>query len=591
MRKTIYSKLRYSTGRFAILWIALMLAITFFDTSVQLFIQSIQSTRIIEENTTTLAIEQIVYEMQEVDGVEQVVPVIYGNEVMKKAKKSTCVIDENETNTVFARGEGLMSVYPSRDQNAQGALNQLGSENIAVFHVLNDTGSVYYDDSFGMVTYTLSMKVIQPLAIHPDAEVLEYIDVHGVCNYVGEPVPFEQGKKYVAIGHYFGVELFAAPDAITGEMCYFPEGVYNPPVDIGVGGMQTGIQQFADCEAIMEADDPRVENLVALARQNYEMFMVTGIDQIEGVPLFAMNEAYIDEGRTYTKEEAQRGEPVCLVSTAFAEENELQVGDTISLEMFKHQYRTNTMDGGRFYQINDTVAIIEPQQTEVFTIVGIYQTREWGLNKFCFPPATVFVPLNSLTFQGKKGADYADALILQNGSNEQFLQEVADAGIRNGVYMVYDGGYVQFMESLKNMQKDTAIVMLVCFLLFAIMALASLSMMVQHLKKDAAIMLRIGADRKYTIRYMLLCILPVILLAVISSYIIGCAIHVPLMAVIEKWYAMARPKYSNLTANAQGMLTGNMKDWPLPIGTGAAGLLSCLMTCLLVLSGRERRKG
>ena len=591
MLRILLSKYRHSAGRMLVLLLILILATTFLDTSVQLFIQSIQSAKIIEQNTTTLAIEQIVYEMQEVDGVEQVVPVIYGNEVMKKAKKSTCVIDENETNTVFACGEGLMSVYPSLAANAQGALYQLGTENIAVFHLLNDTGMAYYDDGFGMVTYTLTMKVIQPLAIHPDAGVPKYLNVRGISNYVDEPIPFEQGKEYVVIGHYLGIEVFDAQDGITGEIGYYAYDEEKSILDIGVGGMQTGIQQFADCEAIMEADDPRVENLVALARQNYEMFIVTGIDQIEGVPLFAMNEAYIDEGRTYSKEEAQSGAPVCLVSTAFAEENGLRVGDTVSLEMFKHNYRTNTMDGGRFYQINDIAGVREPDQTEVFTIVGIYQTREWGLNKFCFPPATVFVPLNSLTFQGKKGADYADALILQNGSNEQFLQEVADAGIRNGVYMVYDGGYVQFMESLKNMQKDTAVVMLVCFLLFAVMALASLSMMVQHLKKDAAIMLKIGADRKYTIRYMLLCILPVILLAVISSYVIGCVIHAPLMAVIEKWYAMVRPKYSNLTANAQGMLTGNMEAWPLPIGTGAAGLLSCLMTYLLVFSGRERRKG
>ena len=142
MLRVLLSKYRHSTGRFLVLLLILVLASTFLDTSVQLFIQSIQSARIIEENTTTLAIEQIVYEMQEVDGVEQVVPLIYGNEVMKKAKKSAYVIDENETNTVFAHGEGLTSVYPSLAANVQGALNQLGTENIAVFHVLNDTGTV-----------------------------------------------------------------------------------------------------------------------------------------------------------------------------------------------------------------------------------------------------------------------------------------------------------------------------------------------------------------------------------------------------------------------------------------------------------------
>ena len=77
---------------------------------------------------------------------------------------------------------------------------------------------------------------------------------------------------------------------------------------------------------------------------------------------------------------------------------------------------------------------------------------------------------------------------------------------------------MQFMASLKTMQKDAGIVMAVCFLLFLVVTFASLSLMVQHLKKDVDIMLRIGADRKYTTRYMLLCVLPVILLAAVSAY-------------------------------------------------------------------------
>ena len=267
----------------------------------------------------------------------------------------------------------------------------------------------------------------------------------------------------------------------------------------------------------------------------------------------------------------------------------MQLGDTIHLNLFKSNYYRRTSDGGTCYVMNASPVIKAPVQQDTFTIIGIYRTKEWGLNKFCFPPATVFVPLKSLTFQGTKGIDYADALILQNGSNEQFLQDVEDAGIRKGVYTIYDGGYMQFMASLKTMQKDATIVMAVCFLLFLVVTFASLSLMVQHLKKDVDIMLKIGADRKYTTRYMLLCVLPVILLAAVSAYSIGCVIHVPLMAVIEKWYAMSRPIYSNMVADAQGMLTGNMEDLPLPIGTGTAGLLSCLMTCLLVFSGRERK--
>ena len=591
MDRTIYSKMRHGGSRFLLLCITIVLSFTFLDASVQLYVQAIQSTEIIEENTTTLAIEQIVYEMQEVNGTKQIVPVVYGNEVMKKAKQSVAVIDVNETNTVFATGEGLNTVYPSLSANADGALSQLEAEQVAVFHLRYDSGFPEYRDDGGMITYELVLPVVEALAIHPDSRVPEYIIVRGISSYVDEPIPFEKGKEYVVIGHYSGVEVYRGMSKIGKYVYSDNSDITYPILNISVNGSQAGIQQFADCEAIMKADDPRVENLLKIAKQNYGMFMVTGIDQIEGVPLFAMNEAYIVTGREYTREEVKNGARVCLISTAFAEENKLQLGDTIHLNLFKNNYYRRTIDGGTCYVMNASPDIKVPVQQDTFTIIGIYRTKEWGMNKFCFPPATVFVPLNSLTFQGTKGIDYADALILQNGSNEQFLQDVEAAGIRKGVYTIYDGGYMQFMASLKTMQKDAGIVMAVCFLLFLVVTFASLSLMVQHLKKDVDIMLKIGADRKYTTRYMLLCVLPVILLAAISAYIIGCVIHVPLMALIEKWYAMSRPMYSNLAADAKGMLTGNMEALPLPIGTGTAGLLSCLMTCLLVFSGRERRKG
>ena len=119
------------------------------------------------------------------------------------------------------------------------------------------------------------------------------------------------------------------------------------------------------------------------------------------------------------------------------------------------------------------------------------------------------------------------------------------------------------MQSLQTMRKDTALVMAVCLLLYLVIAAASLSMMVQHLKMDAEIMLRVGADDGYARRYMLLCILPIAILASVCAYAIGCMIHVPLMGLIEKWYAVIRPKFSNLPSDAQGMLTANMAAVPL----------------------------
>ena len=589
MLSVLKSKYLHSAGRFLVLLLILILATTFLDTSVQLFIQSIQSAKIIEENTTTLAIEQTVYDMQEVNGNKKPIPVIYGNGTMNQVKQSSSVISLNETNTLCARGVGLRPVYPSREANSQGALNQLYTENVAVFHVLYESGipEIEWGDEESGV-YRLEVKVLKALSIHPDATVPEYIDIRHVYLDNTDTIPFKKGREYVVIGHYLGVEMFRAVSKV-GKAFYVPYDEFtNPIMELGISGIQSGIQKLNQCEVVMSPNDPRVENLLAIARQNNEMFLVTGVDRIEGIPLFAMNEAYIKEGRTYTEEEVQSGAHVCLVSSSFAQENKLKVGDTITLQMFRNTLISNTMGGGKFYQLMDLNTVLKPLQEDTFTIVGIYHTKEWGLNKFCFPPSTVFVPNSSMTAQGKRNVDYADALILQNGSNESFLQDAEAAGLRKGVYTVYDGGYVQFMDSLKTMQKDAAIVTVICFLLYIVVIVAALSMMVLHLKTDASIMLKIGATRKYVNKYIAHCMLPITLLSSLCSYAIGCAIHVPLMEVIEKWYALSRPVYSNLTASAQGLLTANTEALPLPIGTGIAWVLAVLITLSMIHYSRER---
>lgn len=592
MLRVLRSKFRHSWGRLAVLFMVLLLATVFLDTSVQLFIQSIQSAKIIEENTTTLAIEQIVYEIQEVYGQQQVVPVIYGNEAMNKAKKSSAVIDANETNTLVARGEGLMPVFPNRAAQANGATTQMRSEKVAVFRVRCITEqaelSPFFDETQNF--YYLTMQVLDAPVLHPGFYIPNKITIRGVCYADNPTIPFELGKDYLVAGCYDEWAVFEDFNSI-GKRIYTHLGEAGEYIlDVGFGTFQVEIPQYADCAAVMDADDPRAENLLNIARFNTELFMVTGVNQMEGIPIFAMNDAYLAKGRTFSREEVKNGDRVCLISTAFANANKIALGDQIDLTLYKHNIMNDTWNYGRIYQIPYTARILPIAQQDSFTVIGIYQTKEWAANKFAFPPSTVFVPLDSLTAQGRKGVDFADCLILENGSNEQFLQDMRDAGLKDGAYTVYDGGYVQYMQSLQTMRKDTALVMAVCLLLYLVIAAASLSMMVQHLKMDAEMMLRVGADDGYARRYMLLCILPIAILASVCAYAIGCMIHVPLMGLIEKWYAVIRPKFSNLPSDAQGMLTANMAAVPLPVGVAAGWLISMMITWRLVCSRLERRK-
>ena len=179
--------------------------------------------------------------------------------------------------------------------------------------------------------------------------------------------------------------------------------------------------------------------------------------------------------------------------------------------------------------------------------------------------------------------------VLRNGSNEQFVLDLEKAGISADAYLIYDGGYTEYMESLQMMRRDTGIVLIVCTFLFTVVSFSALTMMVLHLKRDTEIMQKIGATQMYSTMYIWGCVLPVIVAAAIISYAVCCLIHAPMMELLETWYAFVKPKYS-VMAESQGVLKNTVAHYPSPYASGLSVLIQGCMLFILTLNKR-RRKG
>ena len=629
------SKLWHSKVRFTIFASILIFSTSFFNLAMQLYMQSVQSIQTIENRTTTLAMVQVDQSEYQWDSTTQTSRVIsYASKHRKTAAQFSTVVGEHPGTTVAATAQGQSLVMPSASTmyHRYDSTATLLAEQMAAFHVRCDRVHITCEDAYPSESlvyfagdadmtnvgqmkkeyrYTVEATVMDVLSLN-DAfyPPLGKITIMGDILNKEDEVFFEEGEECIV----YGIYLAPTPE--------YKNGIYTRPLNANADRYQLLLEQsyfeidpvysYRNLDLyryvehndeswsryrvysgayppIMKPEDPRVEGMLKWIEFNRSLQYVTGISTVEALPLFAMDEAYIVDGRDINREDGTNKNKVCLISQSYAKLNGLVLGDTIQLNMYSHPVKKFGSGNNVYYLMGvyaqDGVAAV----TENYTVVGIYKSKDWVANKLFFSPNTIFVPEETIPVAGETGLHYAESLIIQNGTNDQFLQEAKDADIPEGTFSVYDGGYVQYMKSLRIMKQDTQIVLVVCSLLFIVMSFSASSMMVYHLRGDAQIMQKIGATSRYTYAYMCLCIIPIILLSSVISYMICCAVHVPMIEGIESLYLTIRPRYSTLTEGRMGMLINTMSSHPSPIGAIVALIVNVLFMLLSSVDW-ERRK-
>lgn len=194
---------------------------------------------------------------------------------------------------------------------------------------------------------------------------------------------------------------------------------------------------------------------------------------VESIQAFHSGAAIITEGRSFSKEDYQKGN-VCLISETFANENSLSIGDRISFHMI---YGGLYIVGDALY--SSILNIAEQQQSVTpdvsdspkkdFFIVGIYKNRMENepdlYGKYYFGPNTVFIPIagypesvwdNLNEIYKNEIHSSLISIVIKTGYEADFLNSLTESGFPINDYNITidDGGYNKLAGVLNSMKEN-----------------------------------------------------------------------------------------------------------------------------------------
>lgn len=235
---------------------------------------------------------------------------------------------------------------------------------------------------------------------------------------------------------------------------------------------------------------------------NNHAFAVIGVDKLEYLADFAREESRITQGRDFSAEELSSGAKVCILHEQVAAASGLEVGATITLNLYHgdlglpyQEFRTEQVGiltpAADFYF--DTTPILE---TTEYTIVGTYRSRDvWvdvAENEYGFSPNTIFVPKSSVSTP----LEYPDGIlfttvVLRNGKQEEFRLMAAEAGYKN-TFIFYDQGYSTIASNFHNYEALAQQVLIVGASVYAVILLLFLLLFPGTQSKAVATMESLG---------------------------------------------------------------------------------------------------
>lgn len=296
-----------------------------------------------------------------------------------------------------------------------------------------------------------------------------------------------------------------------------------------------------DWRDFLNTEEGRVwrDEIIPACRLNHNSVPVLFTDNVQELSQFCKEESALLEGRMISPEEYETGAAVCMVSAEYARHNGLSVGDTLTLDLYKPAYSTES----GFWEMGPQTAAflytvcmpLVPENrlnvTRDYTIVGLYSTpaRPMDEDGHGFRGDTVLAPEAS----APEVADAAEedtltpllnTLVLENGGIDTFEAYMAENGAANR-FRYYDYGYSEMKGSIEAMEHNARRLALLGGAVFlvggAVFLLAGFARMA-----PAARGLRLmGARAGYVAREMLAALLPLMAAGAGIGALLGGALY------------------------------------------------------------------
>lgn len=287
-----------------------------------------------------------------------------------------------------------------------------------------------------------------------------------------------------------------------------------------------------DLTAFLESPEGRVwkDTIIPWTECNQNSATLILTDNLYGTYNFNTGVADILEGRAFTQEEYDAGTDVCLVSAAFAQYNGLSVGDKLRMECYDTGIFRGEIRSDQVATVQDYVFLRLPLTPDnriglqkEYEIVGIYTSPEFSLGQHNFPADTIFVPKasvpNAEAYEDPQ-VPYLNALVLENGTQEDFAQYMADHDMAD-TYTFVDMSYEDTRPALEAMAANAQRMMFIGLAVFLLVAGLYLFLLLRRMRPVSRSMRLLGVSRKQTWSQLLASAVPMNLLAAVLGLALG----------------------------------------------------------------------
>lgn len=333
---------------------------------------------------------------------------------------------------------------------------------------------------------------------------------------------------YSSVGNLDGQPVYV-------ESEYKGESIYGAPCIKAIEGTLEDFLSDPENDAFVQA--------IARMDKQHHSLVVLGTENVNALYSFVSNKATVTEGRTFTAEENDAGEKVCMISETVAKNSDLQVGDTITLEQYlcentaENPNLNNSLRDRSFDGMNNNPLISEYSiyteyaPAEQFTVVGIYRLgAEWVDTSYAFTPNTILIPkaaqidgayggyseeqvaysktdifgetatLTDVQCDGTYGLYFS--IKLKNGMVSDFEELMASDERFAGEFLTVDQGFGEVMDSLKEISAYTAKLTTMVAVGWALLLALYVLLYQGSQRKNIGIMRSLGATPKTAADYL-----------------------------------------------------------------------------------------
>jgi hypothetical protein len=422
--------------------------------------------------------------------------------------------------------------------------------------------------------YSAIFTIEEVLHLNPAYRLQQTIRISFYKNPDGS-IPFERGKRYVAMGRYSqsgGGAFFGGLDidmpevdvawVESGDIVRTNDelnrlipvwgGSYYPQEDFPMTVMEyvyERVPEPGDGEySFFELDDSledalasdqweRMNEALKIAEISSESFQVLTTNDANSLFRFNQRRNLMNEGRLFSSKEARDGARVCLISRQFADHNSLAVGDTVSLQMYNAVLGTVTATYAASEESMATAAVwipsmyshdLEISQPIEYTVVGIYNSFTRQFDDYAISPNTVIIPDKSFgSLEGEPVSRFYipahvpllhDALTAPNGRIEE--TRAAINGIADGfgyMFRFYDQGYDGLKATLSNLRAGLSWVLVLSAASWGSVAFLFSMFYIARKRKEASVLHAVGVSRKKRIGWVFIQCAVLIILALCIS--------------------------------------------------------------------------